>query len=185
MQRMNTANAHLCPRPIVGWHATTLIIPSARLPHRRKLDEVRALFEKYKPTHVVRDPGTPMSMHEVLNALFVASVFQLHLAALVGGLFINMKYKVEFLLQNLQLNNNVLQCCHEYKVGQKSSPTTHTKQSAQRSLFSLGCHDLIRVPCRLVWFVLYMVDDVELSLRYNGALAWRRRAYSPTTRRTH
>jgi GDP-L-fucose synthase len=70
----------------------TWIFASSKDADLRSIVQVRAMFEKYKPTHV------------------------LHLAALVGGLFINMKYKVEFLLQNLQLNNNILQCCHEFKV---------------------------------------------------------------------
>ena len=50
------------------------------------------MFEKYKPTHVI------------------------HLAALVGGLFANMKYKLTFLRDNLLINDNVLQCAHEAKV---------------------------------------------------------------------
>ncbi|KDQ50973.1 hypothetical protein JAAARDRAFT_164231 [Jaapia argillacea MUCL 33604] len=44
----------------------------------------RKLFDKYKPTHVI------------------------HLAALVGGLFRNMKYKLTFLRDNLLINDNVL-----------------------------------------------------------------------------
>jgi len=38
----------------------------------RKLEDVRKIFEEYKPTHVI------------------------HLAAMVGGLFKNMKYKLQF-----------------------------------------------------------------------------------------
>ncbi|KAG8867925.1 hypothetical protein FRB97_002891 [Tulasnella sp. 331] len=45
-----------------------------------------ALFEKYKPTHVI------------------------HLAALVGGLFKNMKYKLTFLRDNMLINTNILEC---------------------------------------------------------------------------
>lgn len=52
----------------------------------------RQLFEKHKPTHVI------------------------HLAAMVGGLFKNMKYKLDFLRKNIQINDCVLQCCYEYKV---------------------------------------------------------------------
>jgi len=58
----------------------------------RKLDECKALFEKHKPTHVV------------------------HLAARVGGLYGNLKYKVEFFRDNMAINDNVLFCCKEYKV---------------------------------------------------------------------
>lgn len=53
--------------------------------------QTNAIFEKYKPTHVI------------------------HLAALVGGLFKNMRYKLDFLRDNLLMNDNVLHCAHEHK----------------------------------------------------------------------
>jgi GDP-L-fucose synthase len=49
-------------------------------------------FEKIKPTYVI------------------------HLAANVGGLFKNMKYKVEMFEDNLRINMNVLKACHLVKV---------------------------------------------------------------------
>lgn len=52
----------------------------------------RAIFEKHKPTHII------------------------HLAALVGGLFKNMKYKLDFLRDNLLINDNVLHLAHEFRV---------------------------------------------------------------------
>jgi len=58
----------------------------------RKLEDVRKIFEEYKPTHVI------------------------HLAAMVGGLFKNMKYKLQFFRDNSTLNDNILLCCSEYKV---------------------------------------------------------------------
>ncbi|XP_063307049.1 GDP-L-fucose synthase [Pelobates fuscus] len=54
--------------------------------------DTRALFEKYKPTHVI------------------------HLAAMVGGLFRNMKYNLDFLRKNLQINDNVLHSAYETGV---------------------------------------------------------------------
>ncbi|XP_027210428.1 GDP-L-fucose synthase [Penaeus vannamei] len=54
--------------------------------------ETRALFEKYKPTHVI------------------------HLAAMVGGLYRNMKYNCDFLRLNNAINDNVLDSCKEFKV---------------------------------------------------------------------
>eukprot|EP01106_Pelomyxa_sp_JSP_P002454 TRINITY_DN13723_c0_g1_i1.p1 TRINITY_DN13723_c0_g1~~TRINITY_DN13723_c0_g1_i1.p1 ORF type:complete len:340 (-),score=118.58 TRINITY_DN13723_c0_g1_i1:70-1041(-) len=54
--------------------------------------QARALFALHRPTHVI------------------------HLAARVGGLFANMKYKVEFYRENVQINDNVMECCKEYKV---------------------------------------------------------------------
>ncbi|CAD7945541.1 unnamed protein product [Amoebophrya sp. A120] len=51
-----------------------------------------AIFEKHKPTHCI------------------------HLAARVGGLFANMKYKVEFYRENVLLNDNVMECCRIHGV---------------------------------------------------------------------
>ena len=52
----------------------------------------QALFTRHSPTHVI------------------------HLAAMVGGLFKNMKYKLDFLEKNMLMNQNVLECCYEFKV---------------------------------------------------------------------
>lgn len=58
----------------------------------RKMDDTKRLFEKFQPTHV------------------------LHLAAFVGGLFRNLKYKADFYVDNMRMNQNVIECCHEFKV---------------------------------------------------------------------
>ena len=50
------------------------------------------LFERIKPTHVI------------------------HLAAMVGGLFKNLKYKVEFYRENIMINDNVMECSKEFQV---------------------------------------------------------------------
>jgi len=50
--------------------------------------QTRRLYEKYQPTHVI------------------------HLAALVGGLFKNMKSKLTFLRENILINDNVLNASH-------------------------------------------------------------------------
>jgi len=52
----------------------------------------KALFEKYKPTYVI------------------------HLAAIVGGLFKNMKYKLDLYRDNMLINDNVLFNSKEYNV---------------------------------------------------------------------
>ena len=54
--------------------------------------ETEAIFQKYNPTHVI------------------------HLAAKVGGLFANMREKVDFYRQNIILNDNIMECCRIYKV---------------------------------------------------------------------
>ena len=40
----------------------------------------------------------------------------IHLAADVGGLFKNMKYKVEMFENNIIMNTNVLRCCHKLNI---------------------------------------------------------------------
>jgi len=57
-----------------------------------KYEQTKALFERYRPTHII------------------------HLAAMVGGLFRNMKYNVEFFRVNSAINDNVLACAKEFGV---------------------------------------------------------------------
>ncbi|CAK1541232.1 unnamed protein product [Leptosia nina] len=58
----------------------------------RNKTETEALFEKYKPTHVI------------------------HLAAMVGGLFHNMAHNLDFFRDNMSINDNVLYASYKYKV---------------------------------------------------------------------
>lgn len=58
----------------------------------RDIKACEAIFESFKPTHVI------------------------HLAAFVGGLFINMEKPVDFYQDNLTMNNNILACAHKFKV---------------------------------------------------------------------
>jgi len=50
------------------------------------------VFARYHPTHII------------------------HLAAMVGGLFKNMRLKVEFFRQNFLINDTILHLSHKYKV---------------------------------------------------------------------
>lgn len=70
----------------------TWIFLSSRDGDLRKKEDTFRMFETHKPTHVI------------------------HLAAKVGGLFGNMKYKVEFYRDNLLINDNVMEACKSYKV---------------------------------------------------------------------
>ncbi|GFT62060.1 GDP-L-fucose synthase [Trichonephila clavipes] len=54
--------------------------------------QTEALFLKHKPTHVI------------------------HLAAMVGGLFRNLKYNLDFLRNNIRINDNVLNCSYKHNV---------------------------------------------------------------------
>lgn len=56
------------------------------------VQQTEALFEKYKPTHVI------------------------HLAAMVGGLFRNLKYNLDFLRNNIHINDNILNCSYKHGV---------------------------------------------------------------------
>jgi len=66
----------------------TWVFASSKEGDLRDPEQTRKLFEKYKPTHVI------------------------HLAALVGGLFKNMKYKLTFLRDNILINDNILHTSH-------------------------------------------------------------------------
>lgn len=70
----------------------TWIFLSSRDGDLRKKEDVVALFEKHRPTHVI------------------------HLAAMVGGLFKNLKYKVEFYRENILMNDNIMECSKDFKV---------------------------------------------------------------------
>lgn len=54
--------------------------------------ETRAVFEKHQPTHVI------------------------HLAALVGGLFANMKANCDFFRNNMKMNDHILELSHQFGV---------------------------------------------------------------------
>ncbi|XP_063235410.1 GDP-L-fucose synthase isoform X2 [Bacillus rossius redtenbacheri] len=58
----------------------------------RDLGQTKALLERVRPTMVI------------------------HLAARVGGLYDNMRHNLDFLRDNIHINDNVLACCHEMKV---------------------------------------------------------------------
>lgn len=70
----------------------TWYFASSRDADLRDRASTRALFERLKPTHVI------------------------HLAAMVGGLFRNLRYKVEFYRENVLINDNVMECCKEFAV---------------------------------------------------------------------
>lgn len=56
------------------------------------LEQTRALFKRVMPTHVI------------------------NLAAMVGGLFHNLRHNLQFFTKNMAISQNVLQCCHEGDV---------------------------------------------------------------------
>jgi GDP-L-fucose synthase len=68
------------------------IFLSSRDADLRDFQETKKVFDSHKPTYVI------------------------HLAAFVGGLFRNLHYKVDFFVDNTNMNMNVLKLCHETKV---------------------------------------------------------------------
>jgi GDP-L-fucose synthase len=54
--------------------------------------ETKAIFDRHRPTHVV------------------------HLAAMVGGLFHNMRANLDFFRDNMLMNDNVLNTSHQFGV---------------------------------------------------------------------
>lgn len=58
----------------------------------RKDEDVNKLFEHYKPDIVI------------------------HLASLVAGLYGNMDNNYRFLIDNIKINTNILECCNKFKV---------------------------------------------------------------------
>ncbi|KAM5531369.1 hypothetical protein V8D89_014962 [Ganoderma adspersum] len=81
------ANSHFGKRDGEEW----FFIGSSEADLRNQ-EQTKKLFEKYKPTHVI------------------------HLAALVGGLFANMARKLDFLRENILINDNVLHTAHDFQV---------------------------------------------------------------------
>ena len=75
------------PRPNETWY-----FAGSKDGDLRVKADCQALFELHKPTHVI------------------------HLAAMVGGLFKNLKYKVEFYRENILMNDNVMECSKEHNV---------------------------------------------------------------------
>mmetsp|Transcript_525 Transcript_525/g.1044 ORF Transcript_525/g.1044 Transcript_525/m.1044 type:complete len:325 (-) Transcript_525:255-1229(-) len=70
----------------------TWIFLSSKDGDLRARADTDAIFDKFQPTHVI------------------------HLAAKVGGLFANLKYKVEFYRENTLINDNIMENCRLHKV---------------------------------------------------------------------
>nr|XP_034828755.1 GDP-L-fucose synthase [Maniola hyperantus] len=76
----------------LGSNCETWIFCGSKDGDLRDRAQTEALFDKYKPTHVV------------------------HLAAMVGGLFHNMTHNLDFFRENMAINDNVLNVSHKHNV---------------------------------------------------------------------
>lgn len=79
-------------RKISSRYNYEFVFPQSKNYNLENLNSTIELFKKEKPDYVI------------------------HLAACVGGLYKNMNNKVEMLEKNLQINYNVIKCCHDYGV---------------------------------------------------------------------
>ncbi|OBZ66782.1 GDP-L-fucose synthase [Grifola frondosa] len=100
----------------------------------RDADQTKKLFDEHQPTHVI------------------------HLAAIVGGLFKNMKYQLTFLRDNLNINDNVLHtaCGANTKVVSCSRPVSsrtksHIPWTRRRFTAGLLTAAILAIPTRRDW----------------------------------
>ncbi|XP_061634501.1 GDP-L-fucose synthase-like isoform X2 [Phyllopteryx taeniolatus] len=75
-----------------GYEGEEWIFLSSKDANLMSMKETRDVFRKHQPTHVI------------------------HLAAMVGGLFKNLKCNLDFWRNNIHINDNVLQAAHEVGV---------------------------------------------------------------------
>ena len=120
-------------------------------------EATRLIFEKHRPTYVI------------------------HLSALVGGLFRNMKYKVEFWRDNVAINDNVLHWAKEYNVKKvracaraRHSLLAHAVRTAQSQWWGSNTPDRAHVSCRL---------HLRRWSRASPLASFRTRHPTPSTRR--
>lgn len=76
----------------LGLANTRWVFASSKDADLRDPASTKAMFDRVRPTHV------------------------LNLAARVGGLYANLKYKVEFWRENIAMQDNIFACCLEHKV---------------------------------------------------------------------
>ena len=68
--------------------------------------------------HFITRKDCDLTNKEELRSIFkkLKINFVIHLAALVGGLYMNMKHNVEMFMENMKINMNVVELCHEFNV---------------------------------------------------------------------
>lgn len=117
----------------------------------RDAQATKLIFDKYKPTHVI------------------------HLAALVGGLFKNMKYKLTFLRDNMLINENVLWNSKEFNVraatlSHSPPPRSHLEHERRSRRSSRACRPASsrtrsRTPSTRPWSTLARRTTPTLATR--------------------
>ncbi|XP_056131775.1 GDP-L-fucose synthase-like isoform X2 [Lampris incognitus] len=83
---------HVVKEEGAGKEGEEWIFLSSKDANLMTMEETQAAFRKHRPTHVI------------------------HLAAMVGGLFKNMRANLDFWRNNIHINDNVLQAAHEVGV---------------------------------------------------------------------
>ncbi|KAI5090292.1 hypothetical protein C0J45_20427 [Silurus meridionalis] len=104
--------------------------------------EKRAIFEKYQPTHVI------------------------HLAAMVGSLFMHMKQNLDFWRKNMAMNINVLHMAHEFDV-EKVVSSLSTCIFPDKTTYpideSMGTEQLCRSGVRVEDYVSSSIPSMWLA----------------------
>lgn len=80
---------------------------------------IKSISKNYNYTFIfLSSKDGDLTDWEQTNSIFIKYVpdYVIHLAANVGGLYKNMNQKVDMFEKNMQINMNVLKCCHLYKV---------------------------------------------------------------------
>ncbi|XP_077439597.1 GDP-L-fucose synthase-like isoform X1 [Vanacampus margaritifer] len=89
---VGTAIRHVVKEERAGYQGEEWIFLSSKDANLTSMKETQDVFRKHQPTHVI------------------------HLAAMVGGLFKNLKFNLDFWRNNIHINDNVLQAAHEVGV---------------------------------------------------------------------
>lgn len=81
----------------------------------RMNDAQRSKIPEY---HFISSKDCDLRNKDAVEKLFKENQYTnvIHLAAKVGGLYMNMKANVEMLTENLHINMNILEMCHKYNV---------------------------------------------------------------------
>ena len=84
----------------------------------KAIQKISQEYRKNYHFHFLSSRECDLTDWSAINEFFVyyEPDYVIHLAACVGGLFKNMTQKVYMLQENMEINTNVIMCCHKFKV---------------------------------------------------------------------
>ncbi|PHJ22766.1 gdp-l-fucose synthetase [Cystoisospora suis] len=148
------------PLAVLRGESFLFVFVGSKHANLRRFDEARRLFAAYRPKAII------------------------HLAARVGGLFDNMAHNLEFFQENLEINENVVKLCHEFKVARGvfclSTCIFPAKYAEEGILMDETClHEGLPHPSNEGYS--YAKRYLEISLRlHRQQYGWEWRCISPT-----